>query len=219
MTLYIYDHCPYCVKARMLFGYKNIDVKLITLLNDDEETPIKLIGQKMVPILSIDENTHLPESLDIISYINSKYDSNIFLDEEQKLDETLSTWLTESRSYVYLLAMPRWIRVDLEEFKTESSIKYFTQKKETYIGPFSEHMKNSKDLISDANNHLLKLEDLLTEESDFYSNKPSFNDIHLFPTLRSLSVTKGISFPKKVLSYMRTQEHLTRVPLHLDKSL
>jgi len=219
MTLYIYDHCPYCVKARMIFGYKNIDFKLVTLLNDDEQTPIKLIGQKMVPILSIDESTHLPESLDIVSYINSKYDSNIFLDEEQKLDENLATWLTESRSYLYLLAMPRWIRADLEEFKTDSSIKYFTQKKENYIGPFNEHMKNSKDLIKDANEHLLQLEDLLNDGSEFYSKKPTFSDIHLYPTLRSLTVTKGINFPEKVLSYMKVQERLTKIPLHLDKAL
>ena len=219
MTLYIYDHCPYCVKARMILGYKNIDFKLVTLLNDDEKTPIKLIGQKMVPILSIDETTHLPESLDIVSYINSKHDQNIFLDEEQKLDEPLSAWLTESRSYVYLLAMPRWIRADLLEFKTDSSIKYFTHKKENYIGPFNEHMKNSKDLIKSANEHLLKLEDLLTEGSDFYFNSPSLNDIHLYPTLRSLTVTKGMAYPKKVLSYMKAQEFLTKIPLHLDRAL
>ncbi|MDN5160564.1 glutaredoxin, partial [Escherichia coli] len=24
MKLYIYDHCPYCLKARMIFGLKNI---------------------------------------------------------------------------------------------------------------------------------------------------------------------------------------------------
>ncbi|HCS3144438.1 TPA: glutaredoxin, partial [Shigella flexneri] len=26
MKLYIYDHCPYCLKARMIFGLKNIPV-------------------------------------------------------------------------------------------------------------------------------------------------------------------------------------------------
>ena len=40
MTLYIYDHCPYCVKARMIFGFKKQPVRIKTLLNDDEKTPI-----------------------------------------------------------------------------------------------------------------------------------------------------------------------------------
>lgn len=51
MKLYIYDHCPFCVKARMIFGLKNIPVELNVLQNDDEATPTRMIGQKMVPIL------------------------------------------------------------------------------------------------------------------------------------------------------------------------
>ena len=46
MKLYIYDHCPFCVKARMIFGLKNIPVELNVLLNDDEATPTRMIGQK-----------------------------------------------------------------------------------------------------------------------------------------------------------------------------
>ena len=37
MKLYIYDHCPFCVKARMIFGLKNKPVELVVMLNDDEE--------------------------------------------------------------------------------------------------------------------------------------------------------------------------------------
>lgn len=54
MKLYIYDHCPFCVKARMIFGLKNIPVELNVLQNDDEATPTRMIGQKMVPILQKD---------------------------------------------------------------------------------------------------------------------------------------------------------------------
>ena len=50
MKLYIYDHCPYCLKARMIFGLKNIPVELHVLLNDDAETPTRMVGQKQVPI-------------------------------------------------------------------------------------------------------------------------------------------------------------------------
>ena len=51
MKLYIYDHCPFCVRARMIFGLRQIPVELIHLANDDEATPIGLIGAKQVPIL------------------------------------------------------------------------------------------------------------------------------------------------------------------------
>ncbi|HGW7788476.1 TPA: glutathione S-transferase N-terminal domain-containing protein, partial [Escherichia coli] len=55
MKLYIYDHCPYCLKARMIFGLKNIPVELHVLLNDDAETPTRMVGQKQVPILQKDD--------------------------------------------------------------------------------------------------------------------------------------------------------------------
>ena len=49
MKLFIYDHCPYCVKVRMIFGLKNINIQLVTLSNDDEKTPISMIGKKNGP--------------------------------------------------------------------------------------------------------------------------------------------------------------------------
>jgi len=80
MKLYVYDHCPYCVKARMIFGFKDIGFDLITLLNDDEKTPIDLIGQKMVPILTTEDNTHMPESMDIIRFIDENYGDKVLSD-------------------------------------------------------------------------------------------------------------------------------------------
>ncbi|WP_375804111.1 glutaredoxin domain-containing protein [Zymomonas mobilis] len=44
--LFIYEHCPFCVKARMIFGLKNIDFEKIVLLNDNETDPIRMIGKK-----------------------------------------------------------------------------------------------------------------------------------------------------------------------------
>ena len=38
--LYIYDHCPFCVKAEMIFGLKNLPFERIILLNDDENAPL-----------------------------------------------------------------------------------------------------------------------------------------------------------------------------------
>ena len=45
MKLFIYDHCPFCVKARMIFGLKHLPIRPVTLLNDDETTPFNLIGK------------------------------------------------------------------------------------------------------------------------------------------------------------------------------
>ena len=46
MRLYTYEHCPYCVRARMIFGLKNIPVDVIVLANHHEDTPMQLVGRK-----------------------------------------------------------------------------------------------------------------------------------------------------------------------------
>lgn len=55
----------------MIFGLKNIPVELNVLQNDDEATPTRMIGQKMVPILQKDDSRYLPESMDIVHYVDN----------------------------------------------------------------------------------------------------------------------------------------------------
>ncbi|WP_230492940.1 glutathione S-transferase N-terminal domain-containing protein [Martelella alba] len=64
MKLYVYDHCPYCVRARMPFALKNIPFEPVFVPNDDEDTPIHMISRKMLPILE-DTDGCMGESLDI----------------------------------------------------------------------------------------------------------------------------------------------------------
>ena len=70
MKLYIYDHCPFCVRARMIFGLRGVAVQQIFLQNDDEATPIRMIGAKQLPILEKDDGTFMGESLDIVRHID-----------------------------------------------------------------------------------------------------------------------------------------------------
>ena len=69
MKLYIYDHCPFCVRARMIFGLRDVAVEEVVLANDDEATPIGMIGSKQVPILQKEDGSFMGESLDICRYI------------------------------------------------------------------------------------------------------------------------------------------------------
>lgn len=48
--LYVYDHCPFCVRVRLALGVKNIKYLVQFLANDDISTPTKLIGKKISPI-------------------------------------------------------------------------------------------------------------------------------------------------------------------------
>lgn len=71
MKLFVYEHCPYCVKARMIFGLKNLPVEVKALLNDDEKTPTSMVGKKVVPILQKQDGSFMPESMDIVQYIDN----------------------------------------------------------------------------------------------------------------------------------------------------
>ena len=55
MKLYHYVHCPFCVRVRMGLGYLGINFESIVLAYDDEKTPVKLTGKKMLPILVSDD--------------------------------------------------------------------------------------------------------------------------------------------------------------------
>lgn len=49
-TLYVYDHCPFCVRVRLALGIKNVKHNLHFLANDDVKTPTSLVGKKIAPI-------------------------------------------------------------------------------------------------------------------------------------------------------------------------
>ena len=48
--VYVYDHCPFCVRVRIALGLKNIKHNIVFLANDDIPTPTALVGKKIAPI-------------------------------------------------------------------------------------------------------------------------------------------------------------------------
>lgn len=131
MKLYIYDHCPFCLKARMIFGLKNIPVELIVLLNDDELTPTRMIGQKMAPILQKDDSRYMPESMDIVHYVD-KLDGKPLLTGPR--NPAVETWLRKVNGYANRLLIPRFAKSAFDEFATPEARAYFVKKKEAAIG-------------------------------------------------------------------------------------
>lgn len=219
MTLYSYDHCPYCVKARMIFGLKSIPFELKTLLNDDEQTPIQLIGKKMLPILVKDDGTAMGESLDIISYVDNLLEYGSPRVQESRQSPQLMKWLQDIRGYHYALAMPRWVQLGLEEFATAGAVAYFMLKKEKSIGPFSESLKKTPKLIEQANQHLLELEEMVVGNPFFWGKELTLDDFHVFSSLRCLTTTLGVQFPDKIDEYMNKLSSLCAVPLHWSLAL
>ena len=214
MKLYIYDHCPFCVRARMMIGLHALPVGLEILLNDDEVTPIGLIGSKMVPILVKPDGTAMGESLDIVHWLD-EYAG------KRKLDETVNpqiqVWLDKVGEYVNKLIMPRDIQLGLPEFATQSAIDYFVEKKEKNIGSFADNLKDTAKYLAQLHQDLQKLEHYVPADR-VRAGDWSMEDILLFPILRNLTMVKDLQMPHKVREYVEYVARETRVPLYFDRA-
>ncbi len=210
LTLYHYVHCPFCVRVRMALGYLKVEYKSKVVPYDDELTPEKLTGKKMLPILAHDTGA-MNESLDIIQYL----DKNNAL----KVDEYLTSHsfkefeslLSKIGSEVHSLAMPYWIYTP--EF-TETSRQYFLQKKEQKRGPFSELVKNQKTFVDELKPYLEKIEKDL---NPFYqSTHFGLRDILIASHLWGLYVVPEFQFSEKMHQYLQSIKLICNFNYHQD---
>lgn len=218
MKLYIYDHCPFCVRARMIFGLRNVPVEEIILLNNDEATPIGLIGAKQVPILQKPDGSHMGESLDIVRYIDE-------FAGQARLDETIrpavQAWFDQASQPCNHLVMPRDVRLEppLPEFATAEAIAYFVQKKEQNIGSFEQNLAETHTYLERIHLALPELAALLGGQPYLNGSAPGMEDIIIFPVLRNLTLVKGIAFPAKLQAYIERLSAESKVPLYSERAL
>ena len=213
MKLYYYDHCPFCVRARMAAGLFGADVEEVVLANDDEATPIGMIGAKQVPILQKEDGSFMGESLDVVRY----------LDREGRLkDETrpeIQAWLDKVGEYNLKLVHPRVVKIGLPEFETPEAVKYFTDKKEKSIGSFAANLEKTGQYVQRLNGDLAELETLMAEGGAGLNGEIGMEDILVFPILRNLTVVRGVEWPQKVMDYLLRMSEASGVPLYFDHAL
>jgi glutaredoxin 2 len=209
LKLYVYDHCPFCVKARSIFGLKTIPVELVMMLNDDEATPTRMIGKKMAPILE-DGGRFIPESMDIVAYIDGLAGAPVLTGPR---NPQVAQWISDANAALYPLTMPRWAASDLPEFATPDARTTFTRNKEAVVGSFKDRLADSDGYIEELNDHLLLLEGLV-QSAEAVNGTLSEDDIHLFATLRALSIVQGIAYPPAVEAYRVRMAKRTGIDLH-----
>lgn len=215
MKLYIYDHCPYCVRARMILGLRKIDVEQVILQNDDEATPISMIGAKQVPILQKEDGSYMGESLDIVRYIDELSGQGRLKEE---IRPEIQTWLDKVNTYSSKLIQPRDVLIDLPEFSTQSAIDYFVHKKEKNIGSFKTNLEKTDEYLQQLHADLDELASLIKSDNAL-NGELGMEDIHVFPILRNLTIVKNIAFPEKVEAYINNMSQLTNIDLYTDRAV
>lgn len=212
MKLYVYDHCPFCVRARMIMGMKNVPVETVFLPNDDEATPIKMIGKKMLPILETDDNQYIGESLDIVNYVDQNFGASVMNASE---NADVESWIENAGQTIFKLSIPRWSYSVYPEFPNGRARQYFSEKKESVFGGFTELMKSTPELLAVINTKLVELDALLAK-SKTQDGEWSMTDIRLYPVLRSLSIAKGVVWPAGVDAWRKKMAKDCEVALEDD---
>ncbi len=215
MKLYTYDHCPFCTRTRMIFGLKNQPLDNQFLLNNDEATPIGLIGKKMLPILIKADGSAMGESLDIVHYVDGISGGTPLA---AAVRPEISAWLARIGDYQYRLVWPRCIQIGLPELATQAAIDYFVAKKSAVIGDFDHNFTQTDTLLPQLNADLAALAEL-TASTDGINGAIGEEDIVLFPLLRNLSMVKGVAWPSAVLDYMQRISQRSGVALFLDRAV
>ncbi|CAJ1397054.1 unnamed protein product, partial [Effrenium voratum] len=207
-TLYVYDHCPFCVRARMIFGLKRMPYKLGFLMNDDVVTPTKMIGKKVLPILEMDGEA-MGESLDIVAKID-QLGTPILQEPADRTD--IDQWMKENKELLRRLTRPRDASALYPEFATRAARATWVKNHPVEEG-IEKALGRSEELLAELNGKLKALDKMIHSEMCVNEGGLSYDDITLFPTLRRLTIVKGLEWPKKLRSYVDYMADVCDIPL------
>lgn len=224
-NLYVYDHCPFCVRARMIFGLKQVPHQLIFLDNDDIETPTALVGKKVVPILEM-VNTEgktvvMPESMDIVKYVDgdSRWGKPLLKPATNR--EDIKAFFDSIADLSRRCTRPRFaLSSILPEFHTPAARAAFVRNHPFKTGPFdyTENLMNTK-LVSDLGEKLKDLDGLIFSADCVTEGGMSYDDIDVFGKTRGLTVVKGLVLPPKLKAYLERMAEKTEIPLYHQMGL
>ena len=208
IILYQYDHCPYCIRVRMVLRCKGIDYKCITLAYDDVKTPIKIYGKKTLPFIVKPDEAVLGESLDIIHYLDHLDKKPIV--SKKGITDSIQSQLDTMRSLANQLVKPRIVTMKISDFATQEAVDYYENKCVKKIGlNFTQLLKNTSDYLPVVQAGLDEIETLWPNEEkgaqNFYGTVFSMADLYIFPFLRNLTVVKELHFGPRVTSYLNYQ--------------
>lgn len=211
MKLYVYDHCPFCAKARMIFGLKSVPLELSFLLEDDVDTPTSLVGKKTTPILQKNDGSHTAESMDIVHYIDSGYGQPLVSPVGK--DSPIQRWHDKAWRPILNLAIPRLAVADMPEFATAEAREAFRVRQTKNFGDFDELLSRTPELVGEIEALFVQLDKLLADREQVDAD-----DFLLYPSLRMLSIVKDVAYPDNVKRYMMRMEASTGVGLHIDQA-
>lgn len=213
MELFIYEHCPFCCRPQMIIGLKQLDVAIGIIMEGDAETPTRMVGRKVVPILRRDDGSFMPESMDIVHYLDQASAPTLI---GAGSNAAIDAWVERVWPLMLRLCVPRFTRADFRELATDAARAAFVARETTAFGDLQVLWDGTADLLARLQPQLDELETLLAAGP---ADALDASDFRLFPALRSLTIVKGIAFGPNVQRYLADRATRCRVALFDDKAL
>lgn len=210
MRLHIYEHCPFCARARMIFGLKKITFILSVIPEGNEEIPTKMVGRKVVPILEKDDGAFMAESMDIVRYVDGLSEPRFANGEG---DAAINQWCDSVTNTLFRLVIPRFTRANFAELATKESRDAYTAREYKAFGNLDVMLANTPELLNAMNMRLEQLEILLTGRAQI-----NISDFFLYPLLRSLTIVSGAQFGPNTGKYINLMSDKTGVNTLFDQA-
>ena len=204
MKLFIYEHCPYCIRVRVALAIKNIACEIEYLHDDNTDGHFEKIGRKSVPILQKDDGTYMGESLDIIDYLDTLKGEKMFADKTVRSDilAIITSMKTEFSSLVFTATS----QLNFPEISTPSA-------KAHYINRYLTHLRYDTvdGVINDIDTlkatvqfGLQKISDLLESDNAMVGDEIGMNEIILFSRLYTITALDNIVLPARLSHYLNS---------------
>mmetsp|Transcript_38 Transcript_38/g.55 ORF Transcript_38/g.55 Transcript_38/m.55 type:complete len:274 (-) Transcript_38:183-1004(-) len=230
--VYVYDHCPFCVRVRLALGLKNVEHDIRFMANDDVDLPTSLVGKKIAPIFEVSGREPFAESLDIVRYVDNDPrfgPTGLFKEMSDRSD--LKAWQKSVQTPLRMLQRPRYVRTYLPEFAKESARDTFVKNHQlppyekadwksdnlsqlTRLHFYEQAFNDSPKYIAQVNEKLKDLEPLIHCPNCVTEGGLSLDDIDLFSRLRSITIIKGVDLPPGVRAYMEHFAKAGDIPLY-----
>ena len=211
MKLFIYEHCPFCIRARMIFGFKKQPVDLKILMDDDIATPTAMIGKKMAPILQKQDGSYMAESMNIVHYID-RISAPLMAAGEVNLQ--IQQWCDAVTPISRRLVTPRFTQSDFKEISTDSARQAYIDRVENSYGSMEQLIAQTPAFLEQLAPYLKELDALIAERKHV-----DINDFLLFPILFTLTIVKDIAFSDSVKHYLGRLSQSTNIPLLCAKAI
>lgn len=217
MKLYQYHHCPFCVRADMVANYKQVEHQKVYLANDDDDTCLRLVNAKMVPILEFDDGRAMPESMDIARTLDLMGNPEKIMRPATDAS-AVETLIASVRPHTLALLFPRDVAIGLPEFETRSARDYFRRKKEALLGcTFEQALEDTGLHKTEVENMLARLPTMVRPAD--HGQQLGWDDVMIYPVLRNLTMVYGLGFPEHIRDWLQEISDLTGTSLYFDRAM